>query len=194
MLDAPEWHRVLSVNLTGTFLVAKHVIGRMLDQPAEDGRRGSVVTIASIEGLEGTAGGSVYCASKGGVVLLTKNMAIDYAGRGIRVNSICPGFIETPMLESVFGMPGMETVLAEIEHEHKLRRQGQPGGDRRDGRVLAVRRRLVRDRPRVGRRWRVHGRQGPWGDRAARPLGPEDLDRVAGLLDRQLPRWLTGGF
>ena len=65
-----------------------------------------MVTVASIEGLEGTAGGSSYSASKGGVVLLTKNMAIDYGGRGIRVNAICPGFIETPMSGAVF-VPGM---------------------------------------------------------------------------------------
>jgi NAD(P)-dependent dehydrogenase (short-subunit alcohol dehydrogenase family) len=85
-----------------------------------------VVTVASIEGLEGTAGGSVYSASKGGVVLLTKNMAIDYAGRGIRVNAICPGFIDTPMTASVFG-PGMEGSLADILREHKLgRRMGRP--------------------------------------------------------------------
>ena len=81
MLPAKEWARVIAVNLTGTFLTAKHVIDQMLSQPAgDDGRRGSVVTVASIEGLEGTAGGSAYSASKGGVVLLTKNMAIDYAG------------------------------------------------------------------------------------------------------------------
>jgi NAD(P)-dependent dehydrogenase (short-subunit alcohol dehydrogenase family) len=127
MLPADEWARVIAVNLTGTYLTAKHVIGHMLGQPPRaDGQRGSVVTVASIEGLEGTAGGSVYSASKGGVVLLTKNMAIDYAGRGIRVNAVCPGFIETPMTASIFG-PGMEETLADIVHEHKLgRRMGLP--------------------------------------------------------------------
>jgi NAD(P)-dependent dehydrogenase (short-subunit alcohol dehydrogenase family) len=97
----------------------------MLTQPRIDGRRGSVVTLASIEGLEGTAGGSAYSASKGGVVILTKNMAIDYAGRGIRVNAICPGFIVTPMTDSVFG-PGMEEAKADIVSEHKLGRMGEP--------------------------------------------------------------------
>jgi NAD(P)-dependent dehydrogenase (short-subunit alcohol dehydrogenase family) len=127
MLPEGEWARVIAVNLTGTFLTAKHVIAQMLRQPARaDGSRGSVVTIASIEGLEGTAGGSAYSASKGGVVILTKNMAIDYAGRGIRVNTICPGFIETPMTDSVFG-PGMEAALADVLREHKLgRRMGRP--------------------------------------------------------------------
>jgi len=127
LLPAEEWARVIAVNLTGTYLVAKHVLAQMLRQPArDDGQRGSVVTVASIEGLEGTAGGSAYSASKGGVVLLTKNMAIDYAGRGIRVNAICPGFIATPMTDSVFG-PGMEGPLADILREHKLgRRMGRP--------------------------------------------------------------------
>jgi NAD(P)-dependent dehydrogenase (short-subunit alcohol dehydrogenase family) len=126
LVPASEWDRVIAVNLTGTFLVAKHVIGQMLRQPAAEGRRGSVVTVASIEGLEGTAGGSSYSASKGGVVLLTKNMAIDYAGRGIRVNAICPGFIETPMSDGIFGGPGLEATRADIVREHKLGRMGQP--------------------------------------------------------------------
>jgi NAD(P)-dependent dehydrogenase (short-subunit alcohol dehydrogenase family) len=127
MLPRPEWDRVLAVNLTGTYLTAKHVIAQMLSQPARpDGQRGSVVTIASIEGLEGTAGGSAYSASKGGVVILTKNMAIDYAGRGIRVNAVCPGFVETPMTEMIFG-PGMEEARADILREHKLgHRMGRP--------------------------------------------------------------------
>jgi NAD(P)-dependent dehydrogenase (short-subunit alcohol dehydrogenase family) len=127
MVDTQEWNRVVGVNLFGTFLTAKHAIARMLEQPPVEGERGAVVTIASIEGIEGTAGGSAYSASKGGVVILTKNMAIDYAGRGIRVNTICPGFIDTPMTQQViFGLPGMERSKREIIAEHKLGRIGQP--------------------------------------------------------------------
>ena len=126
LVDRDEWQRVLDVNLTGTFLVCKHAIARMLEQEPVDGERGSVVTIASVEGLEGTAGGSSYNASKGGVVIFTKNLAIDYGRSGVRANAICPGFIETPMLEGVFGMPGLEDVRDHIREEHKLRRLGRP--------------------------------------------------------------------
>src|SRR5258708_14296093 len=98
----------------------------MLGQDAVEGERGSVVTISSVEGLEGSAGGSSYNASKVGFVIFTKNLAIDYGRAGIRANSICPGFIETPMLEGVFGMPGMEQIREEIRVEHKLRRLGRP--------------------------------------------------------------------
>jgi NAD(P)-dependent dehydrogenase (short-subunit alcohol dehydrogenase family) len=125
-LDQSEWQRVISVNLTGTYLVAKHVIGQMLRQPVVGEVRGSIVTLASIEGLEGTAGGSAYSASKGGVVLLTKNMAIDYGGRGIRVNAICPGFIETPMTDGIFGLAGMDLTREALIAEHALRRMGRP--------------------------------------------------------------------
>ena len=126
LVERDEWQRVLDINLTGTFLVCKHAIARMLDQPLIDGERGSVVTIASVEGLEGTAGGSSYNASKGAVVIFTKNLAIDYGRVGIRANAICPGFIETPMLEGVFGMPGLEAVREDVREEHKLRRLGRP--------------------------------------------------------------------
>ena len=110
LLDRTEWDRVIGINLTGTFLVAKAALARMIDQPRVDGERGSVVTVASIEGLEGTAGGSSYNAAKGGVVLLTKNIAL----------------IATPMLDSVFGMPGMEAPKASITEEHALQRLGRP--------------------------------------------------------------------
>jgi NAD(P)-dependent dehydrogenase (short-subunit alcohol dehydrogenase family) len=126
LLDRSEWDRVIAVNLTGTFLVAKHAIAQMLTQERVENERGGVVTIASIEGLEGTAGGSAYSASKGGVVLLTKNMAIDYGGMGIRVNTICPGFIDTPMTESIFGSDAMKEPAADLVHEHKLHRMGRP--------------------------------------------------------------------
>jgi NAD(P)-dependent dehydrogenase (short-subunit alcohol dehydrogenase family) len=126
LLDRAEWQRVLDVNLTGTYLVCKHAIAQMLTQPPVDDERGSIVTIASVEGLEGTAGGSSYNASKGGVVLLTRNLAIDYGRQGVRVNSICPGFIETPMFEGVFGFEGLEAVRDDVRDEHKLRRFGKP--------------------------------------------------------------------
>jgi NAD(P)-dependent dehydrogenase (short-subunit alcohol dehydrogenase family) len=125
MVDIDEWDRVISVNLTGTFLVCKHVVRCMLDQPLVDGERGSLVNVASVEGLEGTAGGSAYNASKGGVVLLTKNMAIDSGPSGVRANAICPGFIDTPMTDSIFGMEGMEGPRAGCIEEHALRRLGR---------------------------------------------------------------------
>jgi len=125
LVDTASWDHVLGVNLKGTFLTAKHTITQMLGQEPVDGERGSVVTVASVEGLEGTAGGSSYNASKGGVVILTKNMAIDYGRQGIRVNAICPGFIDTPMLRSL-GDPELDEMLLEIREEHKLRRLGRP--------------------------------------------------------------------
>ena len=71
-------------------------------------------------------GGSVYNAAKGGVVLLTKNIALDYGPSGIRANAICPGFIETPLTDSVLGLPGMEGPRASITGEHALQRMGTP--------------------------------------------------------------------
>jgi NAD(P)-dependent dehydrogenase (short-subunit alcohol dehydrogenase family) len=120
-VSAEDWDRTIDINLKGTFLCAKHVLEPMMAQGA-----GSIINIASVEGLEGTEGGSAYNASKGGVVILTKNMAIDYGRKGIRVNAICPGFIDTPLLRAVFDNEGMQDFLAKIVDSHQLGRLGKP--------------------------------------------------------------------
>jgi meso-butanediol dehydrogenase / (S,S)-butanediol dehydrogenase / diacetyl reductase len=121
LLDAAEWDRVQDVNLKGTFLTAKHALRPMLEAGS-----GAIVTIASVEGLEGSEGGSTYNASKGGVVLLTRNLAMDYGRRGIRANCICPGFIDTPLLRSVFDNEVMAPVLERLREQHELGRLGRP--------------------------------------------------------------------
>lgn len=119
-LAAEEWDRVLDINLRGTFLVSKHVVRGMKAQQS-----GSIVNLASIEGLEGMQMQAAYNASKGGVVLLTRNMAIDYGGFGVRVNCLCPGFIETPMTATL-KLPGLEAILKQFVDLHMLRRPGRP--------------------------------------------------------------------
>lgn len=121
LVPVEEWDRVVGINLRGTFLACKHVIPLMMEKG-----RGSIVNIASIEGLEGSEGGSSYNASKGGVVVLTRNMAMDYARVGIRVNSICPGFIDTPMFRQVLDMPAMDSFRQRIVEAHQLGRTGTP--------------------------------------------------------------------
>ncbi|MDJ0786351.1 MAG: SDR family NAD(P)-dependent oxidoreductase [Myxococcota bacterium] len=115
-----DWDRTIAVNLRGTLLPSRAVLPGMLEQ-----RSGSIIHIASVEGIEGFEGGSAYNASKGAVVLLTRNMAIDYGRRGIRVNAICPGFIDTPMLRGLFGMEGLSDVAERIREAHQLGRFGR---------------------------------------------------------------------
>jgi NAD(P)-dependent dehydrogenase (short-subunit alcohol dehydrogenase family) len=86
------WDTTLGVNLKGTFLCCKYALKQMIPR-----RRGSIVNFGSIMGLVGYAGDAVYCASKGGVVLLTKALALEVAAHGVRVNCVCPGNSETPM-------------------------------------------------------------------------------------------------
>jgi NAD(P)-dependent dehydrogenase (short-subunit alcohol dehydrogenase family) len=121
LVDGTEWDRVMDVNLKGTFHVCKHAGAQMVAQ-----RSGSIVNIASIEGIEGTEGGSAYNASKGGVIMLTKSMAIDYGPCGIRVNAVCPGGVETPLLLSLIDQPGMQDYKAKMLDAHKLGRFGRP--------------------------------------------------------------------
>ena len=120
MLEEDAWDRVIDINLKGTFLSIKAVLDNMMAR-----RSGSIITIASVEGINGTEGGSAYNASKGGVVLLSKNVAIDYGRMGIRCNTICPGFIETPMFNGL--MDSMPDFKADIAKQIKLGRFGKAG-------------------------------------------------------------------
>jgi NAD(P)-dependent dehydrogenase (short-subunit alcohol dehydrogenase family) len=86
------WRRVIDVNLTGPFLVSQAFGRLMLAQGA-----GSIVNIASVAGLRGVADRSAYNASKHGLVGLTRTLAVEWGGRGVRVNAVCPGWVKTPM-------------------------------------------------------------------------------------------------
>lgn len=91
-----EWREILDVNLTGLFFVAQTVTRAMAAR-----RRGVVINMGSKNGLDGEAGYAHYNASKGGVVMLTRTMALELAHFGIRVNAICPGYIQTPMSQEI---------------------------------------------------------------------------------------------
>lgn len=119
-IDRAEWERVIGVNLTGTFLVCKHVLPIMV---AAGG--GSVVNLSSVEGLEAIQSQPAYSASKGGVVLLTRNLAIDFGAAGVRVNCLCPGLIRTPMTEMLFD-PAIAEIRDRFIAQHMLGRAGLP--------------------------------------------------------------------
>lgn len=88
-----EWDRVLGVNLKGLFFVTAAAI------PVLERNGGCIVNLSSDAGIQGNTGAAVYCASKGGVTNLTRALALELAPRGIRVNAVCPGDVDTPMLQ-----------------------------------------------------------------------------------------------
>ena len=90
--SAADWRRVLDVNLLGPFLLCREIGTLMLEQ-----RQGSIVNVASIAGLLGVADRSAYNASKHGLIGLTRTLAAEWGGRGVRVNAVCPGWVKTPM-------------------------------------------------------------------------------------------------
>ena len=116
-IDVGEWDRTLAVNLRGMFLVAQAVARRM----AEGG--GTIVNLASTNALGGEEEFAHYNASKGGVLQLTRTMAVELGEKGIRVNCVCPGFIDTPLNRAL----GDEDDFRRYERDRiPLRRRGQP--------------------------------------------------------------------
>ena len=114
-----SWDAVIGINLKGVWLCMKYELQQMLSQGG-----GAIVNTASIAGLVGIPGNIGYVASKHGVVGLTRAAALEYAARNIRVNAVCPGYIDTPLIEA---LTSDAPTRAAIEARHPQGRLGQPG-------------------------------------------------------------------
>jgi NAD(P)-dependent dehydrogenase (short-subunit alcohol dehydrogenase family) len=118
-LSLKSWQHSLDVNLTGAFLCCKKVIPHMIEQ-----NKGSIINIASQLGQVVTGKSLAYCSSKGAIIQLSKALALDHARHGIRVNSLSPGAVETPLLIDGYG--SMDTAKEFLEKKHILKRLGKP--------------------------------------------------------------------
>jgi NAD(P)-dependent dehydrogenase (short-subunit alcohol dehydrogenase family) len=117
-----EWDKVIAVNLKGVYLCSHYVIPVMLR-----GNGGVVINVASEAGLVGIAGQVAYNASKAGVISLTKSMAIDFGRQGVRVNAVCPGTTETPMVKNALKKSkDPEKERRKLEECRPLNRLGRP--------------------------------------------------------------------
>jgi NAD(P)-dependent dehydrogenase (short-subunit alcohol dehydrogenase family) len=114
-----DFDRTIDINLKGVWLCLKYEIRQMLKQ----GGGGAIVNMSSITGLVGSAGAAAYCASKHGVIGLTKTAALENAKNGIRVNAICPAAVDTPMAERIFGAPHVHKYVLSC---HPMGRFGKP--------------------------------------------------------------------
>ena len=115
--SADLFRRILDVNVVGSFVISREIAKRMCER-----QRGSIVNIASVSGIRGNVGRVAYGASKGGVITMTQVMAVELASRGIRVNAIAPGPIETPLVREVH----TDQIRAEWLSRVPQRRYGQP--------------------------------------------------------------------
>lgn len=124
LVDTTEdlWDRVQSINLKGVFLGCKYAIPAMLRSGG-----GSIINMASVLGFVGDPDLAAYCAAKGGVISLTKAAALTYGPQGVRLNCICPGDVDTPLLQNSFKQyPDPDRVRQEITTKYALRRIAQP--------------------------------------------------------------------
>jgi NAD(P)-dependent dehydrogenase (short-subunit alcohol dehydrogenase family) len=120
--EEEEWNDVMAVNVTGVFHHCKAALKHMVGQ-----RSGAIVSVSSISGLVGLPFQAVYCASKGAIVQLTRQLAIDYAPYGIRVNSVAPGSIDTPFLQRYLDdQPDPAAAEEAIKAAHPIGRIGTP--------------------------------------------------------------------
>lgn len=107
-ISEETWRALIDINLSGVFHLTKHALPHLAES------KGNIVNVASAAGLVGTAYASAYAASKHGVVGFTKAVAIEYASRGVRVNAVCPGAVDTPLIAGGFGaIEGIEWPLVE---------------------------------------------------------------------------------
>ena len=120
-MSEEEYDRTVNVDMKGVWLCVKYQVEQFLKQ----GSAGSIVSTASVAGLIGTRGGSAYCAAKHGVVGITKCAALEYARKAIRVNAVCPGIIQTPMVDRMMADTGM--VPQRLIDQEPIGRLGQPG-------------------------------------------------------------------
>ncbi|WP_321967829.1 SDR family NAD(P)-dependent oxidoreductase [Burkholderia cepacia] len=120
-LSEAQWDVVIDINLKGVFFCMKHQIAAMLDSGG-----GSIVNTSSALGRVAIPNASEYCASKGGVLGLTKGAALDYGTRNIRVNAVLPGVIRTPMIDSLVTQPQFSDLLPALEARHPIGRIGKP--------------------------------------------------------------------
>lgn len=117
-----DWNNTFAVNVTGTFLTSKHALSLM-----RKAQGGSIINFGSYDGFIADPQLAAYCASKGAVHALTKAMACDHGKDNIRVNAVCPGYIDTPMLQSFFGESGdIESLKQQVRDVHPLKRYGTP--------------------------------------------------------------------
>lgn len=117
-----EWERVFDVNVTGVFLGTRAVLPTMLEQGG-----GVIVNTASVAGMVGLRDRAAYCASKGAVIALTKQVAVQYAGQGIRCSCVCPGTVDSPWVGRLMeGTEDPEATRAALIARQPLGRLGQP--------------------------------------------------------------------
>jgi len=127
-----EWNLSFAVNVTGTFLTSKHALP-LMRAAAAAGSSASIINFGSYDGFIADPGLAAYCATKGAVHALTRAMACDHGPEGIRVNAICPGYIDTPMLQSFFegdgsggGGGSIETLQKAVRDVHPMCTYGTP--------------------------------------------------------------------